>query len=71
MTAPCGTSSSTAEVLLWRSRTLAGKVALADGTFTLVDCKLQSGGANYAVKGTASYDRSLAVRLERPADTPT
>ncbi|HEY5175849.1 MAG TPA: AsmA family protein [Terriglobales bacterium] len=42
-----------------------GKVAMAKGTFTLVDCKLQSGGANYAVKGTASYDRSLAVRLER------
>ncbi len=43
----------------------AGKVALENGTFTLVDCKLQSGGANYVVKGTASYDRSLAVRLER------
>ncbi len=43
----------------------AGKVALEHGTFTLVDCKLQSGGANYVVKGTASYDRSLAVRLER------
>ena len=42
-----------------------GKVALANGTFTLIDCKLQSGGANYTVKGTASYDRSLAVRLER------
>ena len=42
-----------------------GKVALANGRFTLTDCKLQSGGANYTVKGTASYDRSLAVRLER------
>ena len=43
----------------------AGKVALENGTFTLVDCRLQSGGANYVVKGTASYDRSLASRLER------
>ncbi len=42
-----------------------GKVALAKGIFTLADCKLQSGGANYIVRGTASYDRSLAVRLER------
>ncbi len=42
-----------------------GKVSLAGGMFTLVDCKLQSAGANYIVKGTASYDRSLAVRLER------
>ena len=42
-----------------------GKVALANGTFTLADCKLQSGGANYAVKGTALYDRSVALRLER------
>lgn len=42
-----------------------GKVALANGAFTLADCKLQSGGANYTVKGTASYDRSLALRLER------
>jgi AsmA family/AsmA-like C-terminal region len=42
-----------------------GKVALANGTFTLNDCKLQLGGASYSVKGTASYDRSLAVRLER------
>jgi hypothetical protein len=44
---------------------LTGKVALAKGTVDLIDCKLQSGGANYTVKGTASYDRSLAVRLER------
>src|ERR1035438_7104457 len=42
-----------------------GKVALENGTFTLVDCKLQLGGANYAVKGTASYDRNLDFRLER------
>jgi AsmA family/AsmA-like C-terminal region len=42
-----------------------GKVGLAHGMFTLADCKLQSGGANYTVKGTASYNRSLALRLER------
>jgi hypothetical protein len=43
----------------------AGKVALQDGTFTLSDCKLQSNGASYSVKGTASYGRNLAVQLER------
>ena len=43
----------------------AGKVALQDGTFTLSDCKMQSSGNVYAVKGTASYDRSLSVKLER------
>ena len=42
-----------------------GKVALENGMFTLADCKLQSGGVNYTVKGTASYNRSLALRLER------
>jgi hypothetical protein len=42
-----------------------GRVELANGTFTLSDSKVQWGGANYAVKGTASYDRSLEVRLER------
>jgi hypothetical protein len=42
-----------------------GNVALANGAFTLADCRLQSGGASYTVKGTASYDRSLALRLER------
>ena len=42
-----------------------GKVALANGAFTLADCKLQSGGVSYTVNGTASYDRSLALRLER------
>ncbi len=44
---------------------LIGKVVLANGTFTLADCKLQSAGANYTVKGTALYDRSVALRLER------
>jgi len=43
----------------------AGKIALQDGTFTLSDCKMQSNGSVYAVKGTASYDRSLSVKLER------
>lgn len=42
-----------------------GKLSLQDGTFTVTDGKMQSGGANYLVKGTASYDRSLAIRLER------
>ncbi len=43
----------------------SGKVALQDGTFTLTDCKMQSSGNIYAVKGTASYDRSLSMKLER------
>jgi len=43
----------------------AGRLALQDGTFTLSRCKLQSGAASYAVEGTASYDGTLAVRLER------
>ncbi len=42
-----------------------GKVALQDGTFTMSDCKMQSNGASYSVKGTASYGRDLAVQLER------
>lgn len=43
----------------------SGKVALQDGTFALSDCKMQSNGATYSVKGTASYGRDLAVQLER------
>ena len=43
----------------------SGKLALQDGTFTLSDCKMQSGGSSYNVAGTASYNRSLAVKLER------
>jgi hypothetical protein len=43
----------------------SGKIALQDGTFTLTDSKMQSSGNVYAVKGTASYDRSLSMKLER------
>ncbi len=43
----------------------SGKVALQNGTFTMSDCKMQSNGASYSVKGTASYGRELAVQLER------
>ncbi len=42
-----------------------GKFALENGTFTLSDCKMQSGGAMYTASGTASYDRTLALKLER------
>ncbi len=42
-----------------------GKISLQDGTFTLSDGKLQSAGIAYNVKGTASYDRSLAMKVER------
>ncbi len=43
----------------------SGKVALQDGTFTLNDGKLQSGGSKYAVAGTATSDGSLDVKLNR------
>jgi len=43
----------------------AGKISLQDGTFTLADCKMQSNASVYAVKGTASYDRSLSLKFER------
>jgi hypothetical protein len=43
----------------------AGKLALQDGTFSLNDCKMQAGGSTFNVTGTASYNRSLAVKLER------
>ena len=43
----------------------AGKVSLQDGTFTLTDGKMQSARASYAVKGTALYDRSLKIEMER------
>jgi hypothetical protein len=42
-----------------------GKLSLQDGTFTLDGGKLQSLGAIYSVKGTASYDRNLALKMER------
>jgi len=43
----------------------SGKVSLQDGTFTISNGKMQSAGARYAVQGTASYDRSLAMKLQR------
>ena len=43
----------------------SGTLALRDGKFDLSDGKLLSSGARYSVKGTASYDRTLDVRLER------
>ena len=43
----------------------SGKVSLQNGTFTVDDGKMQSGGAMYSVKGTAALDRSLAMTLER------
>ena len=43
----------------------AGSVTLQNATLTLTDCKLQSSGMGYAVKGTASFDRNLDLRLER------
>jgi hypothetical protein len=42
----------------------AGTVSLQNGILNLTDCKLQSAGGSYAVKGTASLDRSLDLRFE-------
>ncbi len=43
----------------------AGKVALQDGTFTITDGKMQSGGTKYAVTGTAGPDGNLNMKLMR------
>ena len=42
-----------------------GSVTLQNGTLTLTNCKLQSAGDHYAVKGTASFERNLDLRFER------
>ena len=47
----------------------SGKVALQDGTFTVTDGKLQSGGTKYAVTGTAGSDGNLDVKLEHTGGT--
>jgi len=41
------------------------KLVLSHGTFKLEDCKLQSQSGDFVVKGTALYDRTLDLRLER------
>jgi AsmA protein len=41
-----------------------GTVILQNGILSLADCKLQSAAGTYAVKGTASLDRSLDLRFE-------
>lgn len=43
----------------------SGKLAFQDGTLNLSDGKLRSSGAIYSAKGTATYDHSLDVKLER------
>ncbi len=42
-----------------------GSLTLKNGTFTLMDCNMQSAGERYTVKGTASFDRNLDLRFER------
>jgi AsmA family/AsmA-like C-terminal region len=42
----------------------AGTVSLQNGILNLADCKLQSTGGSYEVKGTASFDRNLDLRFE-------
>lgn len=43
----------------------SGSVSLQKGTLSLSDCRLLAGNVAYAVKGTASYDRRLDLRMER------
>jgi hypothetical protein len=45
----------------------SGKVSLQNATFTLADCKMRSTEGTYIVKGTASYDRTLALQMDRPS----
>ncbi|MGC2110817.1 MAG: AsmA family protein [Candidatus Korobacteraceae bacterium] len=42
----------------------AGKLGLQNAAFTVTDGKLRSSGATFTVKGTASYNRSLEVKLD-------
>jgi hypothetical protein len=44
---------------------MSGKLTLQAGTFSLDECRMHSASATYAVKGTASYDRTLSLKLER------
>jgi AsmA family/AsmA-like C-terminal region len=46
-----------------------GKLALQDGTFTVTNGKMQSGGNKYTVSGTANYDGSLKVKMDRSGGT--
>ena len=43
---------------------LAGTLSLRNASFRLADSKLQAGNVVYTVKGTATYDRNLDLRLE-------
>ena len=47
----------------------AGNLALQDGTFTVTNGKMQSGGNKYTVAGTANYDGSLKVKLDHSGGT--
>jgi hypothetical protein len=49
--------------------TFSGKVSLQDGTFTVTDGKMQSGGTKYAVTGTAESGGNLNVKLEHTGGT--
>ena len=42
----------------------AGTVRLQNGSLDLTDCKLQSTGGGYEVKGTASFNRNLDLRFQ-------
>jgi len=46
-----------------------GKLSLQDETFTLTDGRMQAARATYNVKGTAAYDRSLKIEMERADGT--
>ncbi len=42
----------------------SGSLTLQKGTFNLIDCKLLAGNVPFNVKGTASYDRNVDLRME-------
>jgi AsmA protein len=45
---------------------LAGVVQFGKPGLTLKDCTMNSGGTAYELNGTAAYDRTLKLKLERP-----
>jgi hypothetical protein len=47
----------------------SGTVSLQKKTLNLLDCRLVAGSTSYNVKGKASYDRNLDLRLERTGGT--
>jgi AsmA family/AsmA-like C-terminal region len=49
---------------------LAGQVSIRNGALSCEDCKLQSAGQVYQLKGVASFARNLDLQLERSGEAP-